>query len=155
MEGAAVPVGEVDFFAVAEVFEDDLFHGAGEGVVVDGDVSFVVEDEAAFVDVGGADECESVVDDECFGVDEWRVAFVDSDACGEEFFVEGFAGESGVAVVVFFGDDEADVDAAQGGGAEGAEDVDGGDEVGGDGEDLFFGEEDGVEEDFDGGVGAG
>jgi len=83
---------------------------------------------------------------------EGRVSLEDPNAGQQEFFVECTAGQTGIEVVVFLRDDQADVEAAQGGGVQGAQDIDGRYEVGGDGKNLFTGEDDGVEEAFNGNI---
>ncbi len=56
MGGAALPLGKKYFVAEGNVFMNNVFHGVGEGFAVDGDGAFVVQIQAAFVEVGGSDQ---------------------------------------------------------------------------------------------------
>jgi len=149
---AVLPVSQQDFIAGVHIRVDNAFHGVGKFFTVNGEAGFIVQAEAAHVEVGGADQSEFAIHDQRFGVHERRMPLENVHASQQEIFVEGAAGQTGIEVVVFFRYHEADIHAAQRGGAQGSQDIHRRHEIGCDGKDLLFGENDTVEETFNGDI---
>lgn len=131
-EGAGFAPGcAVDAAGVLEGGFEEVQALGGETLVLDADEEFVVNHEAAFVHVGGADVGD-VVEAEEFGVEDLWLVFVEFDAGAEEVLVEFVGGDLGKGDVGFAGKDEADAAAAADDADDFAPELAGREEVGGD-----------------------
>ena len=115
-EGAGVDFGEGELAGFGEAGVEDLVEVKGEAGVVGFDAEFEVEAKTAGVPVCGADQRPGVVDEEEFGVIEGTGIDEDAAAAFEGLPELAEGGPVDVEEVGFFGEEDVDLDAAEGGG---------------------------------------
>ena len=111
--GRCCQVVERDFAALVEVGEKSAGDSRGDGLVADREIDLVVVLEGSIVDVGRADHCPQVVDEQCLDMGHAAAVLENSHAALEQPAVHPAAGQTHPPLVgVRARHDHDDLDAA-------------------------------------------